>query len=343
MTDIVGLSELRLLSRQRADMENSQFITDAEWRRMLNRSYAELYDLIVTSANSEDYFLKTGTITLVSGTQSYNLPSDFYKSRGIDLNSGSNTIPLRRYNFSERNTGALYSVASDMRYHLQANKIIFKPAPSSADTVSVHYVPSPRKFDEQTATAITRGITTNWAVPYTHTFKVGDTVRGLGFLSDDYNTDQTVTVTTATTVTTDLDSSSLSDPTVYGKLESRFDFYSGWDEYLIVATAISALIKEEADVTALFTIKQGIRDRIIADSEMRDLGEPTTVTDISNYEPYTNSSGTATSSGTAVTTLSDSNGTYTVTSTGGEITFADNEMTFFTISYSGGTTTITGT
>ena len=64
MTDIVSLSELRLLARQRADMENSQFISDDEWRRMINRSYAELYDLVVTSANSEDYFLKSDTISL---------------------------------------------------------------------------------------------------------------------------------------------------------------------------------------------------------------------------------------------------------------------------------------
>ena len=66
MADVVSLSTLRLLTRQRADMENSQFITNDEWRRMINRGYAELYDLIVTSANSEDYFLKSGTVSLVS-------------------------------------------------------------------------------------------------------------------------------------------------------------------------------------------------------------------------------------------------------------------------------------
>ena len=54
------------------------------------------------------------------------------------------------------------------------------------------------------------------------------------------------------------------------------------------ATAISALIKEEADVSALFAVKQQIQDRIIAVSEMRDLGEPTTVTDVSNYNSLWN-------------------------------------------------------
>ena len=48
MTDFVSLSTLRLLARQRADMENSQFVTDDEMRRYINRGYAELYGLIVT-------------------------------------------------------------------------------------------------------------------------------------------------------------------------------------------------------------------------------------------------------------------------------------------------------
>ena len=76
MTDFVSLSTLRLLARQRADMENSQFVTDDEMRRYINRGYAELYDLIVTSANSEDYFLSSSTVQLVTGTKTYNLPSE---------------------------------------------------------------------------------------------------------------------------------------------------------------------------------------------------------------------------------------------------------------------------
>ena len=45
---------------------------------------------------------------------------------------------------------------------------------------------------------------------------------------------QTVTAIGAATVNTDLNSAGLADPTVFGKIESRYDFYSGWDEYLIV-------------------------------------------------------------------------------------------------------------
>ena len=283
MTDIVSLSELRLLARQRADMENSQFISDDEWRRMINRSYAELYDLVVTSANSEDYFLKSDTNSLVNGTDSYDLPADFYKMRGVDINSGGSSTPLRRYNFSQRNVGSLYAIASDMRYHVQGSKIIFNPTPSTTDTVTLWYIPSPKKFLEYTVTAITRGASTMWTIG-AHNFAVDDLLDGVNFLvATDYNVNQKVTAVGAATVTTDLNSAGLADPTFFGRIESRYDFYSGWDEYFIVSAAISALIKEEADVSALFAIKQQLSDRIIAVSEMRDLGEPTTVTDVSSY------------------------------------------------------------
>ena len=282
MTDIVSLSELRLLARQRADMENSQFISDDEWRRMINRSYSELYDLVVTSANSEDYFLKSDTISLVNGTDSYDLPTDFYKMRGVDINSGGTSTPLRRYNFSQRNVGSLYAIASDMRYHVQGSKIFF-PTPSTIDTVTLWYIPSPKKFLEYTVTAITRGASTMWTIG-AHNFVVDDLLDGVNFLvAANYNVNQKVTAVGTNTVTTDLNSAGLADPTFFGEIESRYDFYSGWDEYVIVSAAISALIKEEADVSALFAIKQQLSDRIIAVSEMRDLGEPTTVTDVSSY------------------------------------------------------------
>ena len=287
MTDIVSLSELRLLAQQRADMENSQFITADEWRRMINRGYAELYDLIVTSANSEDYFLKSSTISLTSGTATYDLPTDFYKSRGVDLNTGGAKVPLRRYNFAERNAGGLYSVASDMRYHIQGNSIVFNPEPASSDTVTIFYIPSPAKFQEYTTTAIGRGATTQWTIG-THSLQIGDLLDATGFLATTYNVNQTVTAIGAATVNTDLNSAGLADPTVFGSIESRYDFYSGWDQFVITAVSIEALIKEEADVSALFAIKQQIMDRIIAVSEMRDLGEPTTVTDVSNYNSLWN-------------------------------------------------------
>lgn len=283
MTDFVSLTVLRQLVRQRADMENSQFVTDTELRRYINRGYAELYDLIITEANSDDYFLNSYAFNLTSGTKAYALPSDFYKMRGLDMTVGSDVLPIRRYNFSQRNVGSRYSVARNLRYHLQGNQIYLNPKPSTSDTMTLWYIPTPKKFLEVTPSAISRGSTTTWTVPSGHGFVADDTITGVNFLATDYNVDQTISAVTATTIVTDLDSSALSDPTSYGKVETRLDFFSGWDEFVIIAAAIDALVKEEADVQPLMVMKEEARNRIIAVSNMRDLGEPVSVTDISGY------------------------------------------------------------
>ena len=69
MTDLVSLSELRQLTRQRADNENSQFVTDTELTRYLNNSWGELYNLIIENFN-DDYFTTSHSFSLTSGTDS---------------------------------------------------------------------------------------------------------------------------------------------------------------------------------------------------------------------------------------------------------------------------------
>ena len=284
MTDFVSLTVLRQLVRQRADMENSQFVTDTELRRYINRGYAELYDLIITEANSDDYFLNSYAFNLTSGTRAYDLPSDFYKMRGLDLTVGSDVMPIRRYNFSQRNVGSRYQVARNLRYHLQGNQIYLNPKPSTSDTMTLWYIPTPKKFLEKTVTAITRGSSTMWTVGANHGFVVGDLITGVNFINAaNYNVDQTISAVGAATVTTDLDSSGLADPTSFGNIETRLDFFSGWDEFVICAAAIDALVKEKADVQPMMMMKEETKNRIIAVSNMRDLGEPVSVTDISGY------------------------------------------------------------
>jgi hypothetical protein len=284
MTDYVALSDLRTLVRQRADQENSQFVTDEELRQYINRGYAELYDLLVTNATSEDYFLNSSTVTLVSGTQTYDLPADFYKLRGVDLNMGSDSFPLRRYNFPQRDVGSRYSVPYRYRYHVQGSSLRLTPSPSTNDTLTVWYIPSPKKFLEKTVTAITRGSTTMWTVGANHGFAAGDKITGVSFINAaNYNVDQTISAVGAATVTTDLDSSGLSDPTTFGNIETRLDFYSGWDTFVICSSAIDCVVKEEGDPSALMTMKEGTKNRILSVSDNRDLGEPATVTDMAVY------------------------------------------------------------
>lgn len=140
--------------RQRANMENSQFVTDTEITNHLNsNSLPFLYDLLV-SAYGEDYYATiTGgsvpDITTVVGTASYAIPSDFYKLLRVDRNVNGIRIPMRRWRMTDK---VLYDASISISwgsligmrifYKLIANNIQFHPIPDVVTTIRLYYVPT---------------------------------------------------------------------------------------------------------------------------------------------------------------------------------------------------------
>jgi hypothetical protein len=146
MSKNVTLLTMRTRARQRADQENSGFITDPELNYLLNVSCAELYDLLV-SAYDDEYFSTTQDISTVSGTESYALSSTFYKLLGVDLVLSSSQIsPMKKFTFGERSQykSALFNAqgSDSFCYRLNAGNILLSPIPSSVRTVRVTYVPA---------------------------------------------------------------------------------------------------------------------------------------------------------------------------------------------------------
>lgn len=150
----VTLATLRSKVRTRADMPTASFITDAELDEIINSAWGELYDLLV--GTFEDYNLSSGTISVVSGTDTYSLASDFYKVRGVDLlisGAAGNFVPLKRYEWSERGDlssvyrgATLVSGGESLRYTIRGDatgnpKIVFAPVPDGSYSVKVWYVP----------------------------------------------------------------------------------------------------------------------------------------------------------------------------------------------------------
>jgi len=138
------LLELRTLIRQRANMENSQFVTDAELTNYVNASYAELYDLLVS--RFEDYFIQDPyQFTLTNSVSKAALPSDFYKLRGVDLqlNSPTDWVSVSQYNFAERNTRKLNQAryGNFVSYRVLGSNIQVMPAESAAGTYQLWYIP----------------------------------------------------------------------------------------------------------------------------------------------------------------------------------------------------------
>lgn len=99
---MVTLGELKTQSRQRADMENNDFITDSELTFYINSSIAELHDLLI-AAYCEDYVMNEHLFTSDAGLD-YALPADFYKLRGVDVRQNGNIwATVKRFNFNRRN------------------------------------------------------------------------------------------------------------------------------------------------------------------------------------------------------------------------------------------------
>lgn len=146
---MVTLSELKTRVRRRADMERSQFVSEAELTEYISSSYKELYDLLV--ATFEDYYtLDPVEFTLTQGQYTYDLPSDFYKLRGVDgkLHASSSTTDyqtLYPFNFNERNrrnrefNRALFGIVS-LTYRIVNNKLYIYPQEAAAGQYRIWYV-----------------------------------------------------------------------------------------------------------------------------------------------------------------------------------------------------------
>lgn len=140
------LSQLRTEVRQRADQENSDFITDTELTSYINTGYANLYDLLVR-AFSDQYMATPETFTL-SGTNIRALPSDFYLLRGLDYDlGGGEYVALAKYNFLERNRYRR-SVARTLRghptrqYRVLGSNIYIEPESQANGDYRLWYVPN---------------------------------------------------------------------------------------------------------------------------------------------------------------------------------------------------------
>jgi hypothetical protein len=146
------LAELKTLARQRADMENSTLIRDVELKNYINDSYGELYDLL--TASFEDYYLKSPvTFTLTQPANTYSLPSDFYKLRGLDFQlSSSDWTTVTQFNFAERNVRSRllsrYTTGQrSLSYRVMGSKLYLIPEEECSGTFRLWYVPKVTPLD----------------------------------------------------------------------------------------------------------------------------------------------------------------------------------------------------
>ena len=149
------LLSLRTQARQRADRENSTFVSDTEVNEFVNQSWATAYEII--SESGEEYYLANPpqTITTASGIAGYALPATHYKTRGVDVLFNGTTISARRFNFAERNlygTLGYYIFGEPLAYLVQGQQLVFLPIPGGTYTVTHWYYPAPARLVMDTDT-----------------------------------------------------------------------------------------------------------------------------------------------------------------------------------------------
>lgn len=82
MARTVTLSAIRTRCKERADMENSNFISDAEWNRMIDQAHTDLWDELVL-ADPERYAAYQ-TLTGDGSTTDFACASDYYGTIRVD-------------------------------------------------------------------------------------------------------------------------------------------------------------------------------------------------------------------------------------------------------------------
>lgn len=116
----VTLGDLKTRALKYADMGDSEFPDDEHLSELVNLGLGELHDLVVNN-NGEDYFRKSTNISVTSASESYALPSDFYKALSVFHLSNGRRFPLSKWNPLEIGGAST--------------------TPLSSGTIELHYIP----------------------------------------------------------------------------------------------------------------------------------------------------------------------------------------------------------
>lgn len=142
----VTLTTLLTRVRERADMANSQFVTDARLTDWVNEAHAKLHGMVV-DALGEEYISLSSAFTTVTDQSDYTLPVGFYKLYGVDLFIQGDYRALQAYNRTERNAYRNSRIGVSRygwylpRYSLVGNALRIYPVQAGGLSGTILYAP----------------------------------------------------------------------------------------------------------------------------------------------------------------------------------------------------------
>ena len=90
------MGQLKERALRYASMYGAEAVDKNHLRDLVNSGLSELHDLIVNH-NGEDYLRKDTTFSIVSTSESYILPDDFYKAIALFYQSNGRRFPLEKW------------------------------------------------------------------------------------------------------------------------------------------------------------------------------------------------------------------------------------------------------
>lgn len=150
MANIFEVGEVILAAKQQADMENSDFISDAEWKRMLHSVWGEHYSELVGSGMR--YYESTLAFTGADlsddgfGGGSLALPKDYFVHIGVDRAEGNRWVELYELMTQERNWLTGSSNSKPVAFAVIGQKLHIYPKPPNSASMKFLYVPQPKRL-----------------------------------------------------------------------------------------------------------------------------------------------------------------------------------------------------
>lgn len=135
--------------RARSDQQNTLFVTDSELEVWVNQSAAELWDIIIDHAGA-DAFASLHSFSTVASTDIYDLPADFYRLIGVDVQFSGRWRRIEPYVIGDRNRyedAEGWSGPHDVRYKLGGittagvQRLRFIPTPQAVFSCRAWYLP----------------------------------------------------------------------------------------------------------------------------------------------------------------------------------------------------------
>lgn len=292
----VSLGSLRIQAQQRADLENNNAVSTPEWNQYLSQSRKRLYNLLVGAYGNDYYFAINYPFTITGSSQFISLPDGtpsftdanggiakkFYKLLGVDLQYSSSPtgyITLKRIEFIERNKYAYPNTAvnwngySNLKYRLEGDNLFLVPLPMAGQSGRIWYIPAPTNLQFVLPGWSTVGTSVIGSMSDTTGITIG--MNCFSFVPGVLPNNTIVTGVSTTTMTLSNNALAGVNANIFAMWidSTSVDAIAGWEEFVIIDSAIKAQIKQEGPTQELITQRNDMQAEIEALAEGRDSGQ----------------------------------------------------------------------